>query len=482
MRNSNKLQRLPLYVDLDGTLIFTDCLYESFLRLLRLNPLAIFLAFIWLLKGGRQYMKAQIAERVDINVKILPYNQPLIDWLKLEKAGGREIILATASHIKYAQAVAQYLGLFDRVLASDESFNLKGSNKLLRLQQQSGETGFAYAGDSKADLKVWAEAKAAIVVSSSERFKQTVAGLTMLENSFPTPQRAFSLSVMRPHQWLKNVLLFVPIFTSHHLLDEPYLTDALIAFVSLSLCASSVYILNDLLDIEEDRLHHHKHLRPFSAGTASIVGGIVMLLLLLLAAMILSTFVGQSFMLWLGVYYILTLAYSLNLKRIKIVDILVLAGLYTIRIAAGAAAVGVPLSGWLLTFSMCFFLSLSMVKRYADLVALKQAGVSGVLPGRRYHTDDIPLIQRLGLSVAYLSVLVLALYVNSDAVLPGYEYPQRLWWLLPLFFIWVNRIWWAAHENKIHTDPVLFVIRDRWSQVTLLALVLVVFFATGARG
>ncbi len=469
---------VPLFVDLDGTLIFSDCLYESFLRLFRLNPLAIFLAFVWLFKGGREYMKAQIAQRVDIDVKLLPYNLPLLDWLREEKAKGREIILATASHIKYAQAVADHLELFDRVLASDQNFNLKGANKLQRLKQASDDRKFDYAGDSQADLKVWIEARAAVVVSSSKQFIQSVQALVPVEQVFPSTLRGFSLAALRPHQWLKNVLLFVPVFTSHHLLDGPSLVNALIAFVALSMCASSVYILNDLLDIEEDRLHHHKRERPFAAGKASIVGGIVMLVCLLLGAILLAAVVGKGFVLWLGFYYALTLSYSLHLKRVMIVDILLLAGLYTIRIAAGAAAINVALSGWLLGFSMLFFLSLSMVKRYADLILLRNAGVSGNLPGRSYHTRDIRLIQRLGLATAYLAVGVLALYVNSEAVVGLYRDPQLLWLLVPLAFIWVNRVWWAAHQGEIQNDPVLFVIKDHFSQVMLVALALVVFAAT----
>lgn len=478
MSDSTIHQDVPIFVDLDGTLIFSDCLYESFLRLFRLNPLAIFLALVWLFKGGREYMKAQIAQRVDIDVKLLPYNQTLISWLRDEKARGREIILATASHIKYAQAVADHLELFDQVLASDQGFNLKGANKLQRIKQVSGDRGFDYAGDSQADLKVWIAARAAVVISSSTRFVQSVQALVPVDQIFPSSLRGFSLAALRPHQWMKNVLLFVPIFTSHHLLDEPYLVNALIAFVAMSMCASSVYILNDLLDIEEDRLHQHKRERPFAAGKASIVGGIVTQLCLLLGAMLLAMLVGHAFLLWLGLYYVLTLSYSLHLKRVMIVDILLLASLYTIRIAAGAAAISVVLSGWLLGFSMLFFLSLSLVKRYADLVMLKNSGVIGYLPGRRYHTRDIHLLQWLGLASAYLSVGVLILYVNSDAVVSLYQDPWLLWLLVPLVFIWVNRVWWAAHQGEIHNDPVLFVIKDHFSQVMLVALVLVVFAAS----
>jgi 4-hydroxybenzoate polyprenyltransferase/phosphoserine phosphatase len=468
---------IPLYVDLDGTLIYSDCLYESFLRLLRINPFAMLLAFYWLIKGGRQYMKAQIAERVDINIQTLPYNEALIDWLSQEKSSGRDIILATASHHKYAEAIAAHLGLFIRVLASDQHVNLKGSNKARCLVDEAGEKGFDYVGDSNADLKVWAAARSGIIVSNSDKLIRSARTVTRIDRIFPGIRCKYSFKALRPHQWLKNVLLFVPLLTSHAFFDAYALQTALIAFISFSMCASSVYILNDLLDLEEDRQHHHKQNRPFAAGQASIVGGIIVLLVLLVSGFAIAAWVGPDFLVWLGLYYALTLAYSLKLKRVKMVDILVLASLYTIRIVAGAASVNVPLSGWLLTFSMLFFLSLSLVKRYADLVSMKQAGMSGSIPGRQYHTRDSRLIQWLGLISGSLAVLVLALYVGSDDALALYTHTILLWLLVPLIFIWICRVWWAAHENKIHSDPVLFVIRDHFSMFMLCCILLVVVIA-----
>ncbi len=477
MSEPTRFKGVPVYVDLDGTLIFSDCLYESFLRLLRVNPFAIFLAFFWLIKGGRPYMKAQIAERVDLDVKSLPYNEALIEWLLQEKSRGRDIILATASHRKYARAIGAHLGFFNHVLASDEEINLKGRHKAARLVEEAGEKGFDYAGDSKADLKIWAVAREAIIISNSEKLISSARSLIPVARIFPSKQRGFSPAALRPHQWLKNVLLFVPLLTSHEFLNANALLTALIAFLSLSMCASSVYILNDLLDLEEDRQHHHKQSRPFAAGNASIVGGIIALIGLLVSGFTIALWVSPEFTLWLGFYYALTLAYSLNLKRIKIVDILVLASLYTIRIVAGAAAVNVPLSGWLLAFSMFFFLSLSLVKRYADLISFKNAGETGTIPGRQYNTQDIRLIQWLGLISGSLAVLVLALYVASDDALNLYEKPDLLWILVPMVFLWICRVWWAAHQGKIHSDPVLFVIKDHLSQIMLGFLVLLVVVA-----
>jgi 4-hydroxybenzoate polyprenyltransferase/phosphoserine phosphatase len=477
MSESTLKQTNPLYVDLDGTLIYSDCLYESFLRLLRINPFAIFLAFYWLIKGGRQAMKAQIAARVDINVQTLPYNQELIDWLSQEKSRGRDIIMATASHRKYADAIAVHLGLFSRVLASDEKINLKGSNKARILVGEAGDKGFDYAGDSTADLKVWAAAHSGIIVSNSDKLIRSAREITRIDRIFPDIRCAFSFKALRPHQWLKNVLLFVPLLTSHAFLNGNALLTALVAFISFSMCASSVYILNDLLDLEEDRQHHHKRNRPFAAGQASIVGAIITLLVLLVIGFLIAAWVGPDFVVWLGLYYALTLAYSLKLKRVKMIDILVLASLYTIRIVAGAAAVNVQLSGWLLAFSMCFFLSLSLVKRYADLVSLKSAGNRGSIPGRQYHVRDCRLIQWLGLISGSLAVLVLAFYVGSDDALELYTHTGLLWLLVPLIFIWICRIWWAAHENKIYSDPVLFVIKDRFSQFMLSCILLTVVVA-----
>jgi len=340
----------PLYVDLDGTLIYSDCLYESFLRLVRLNPFAIFLVFAWLLKGGRQYMKAQIAERVDLDIENLPYNEVLIEWLHQQKSEGREIILATASHRKYAELIAAHVGVFSRVLASDQDFNLKGRHKASRLLEEAGEKAFDYAGDSKADLNVWAVACAAIIVSNSAKLVRSARSLTRIERLFPSEQRQFSLAVLRPIQWWKNMLLFVPLITAGQLLNESTVMASLISFVSFSLCASSTYIMHDLLNLEEDRKDRHKKQRPLAAGKLSIIGGIIMLLCLLLGGFAVACRVNPNFMLWLGLYYFLALLYSLYLERIKVADILARLGLYSMRIFAGAAAINAPVSAWMLAF------------------------------------------------------------------------------------------------------------------------------------
>ncbi len=341
---------LPLYVDLDGTLIYSDCLYESFLRLIRLNPFAVFLVFVWLLKGGRQYMKAQIAERVDLDVENLPYNGMLIEWLHKQKSEGREIILATASHRKYAELIAAHVGLFSRVLASDQDFNLKGRHKASRLLEEAGEKAFDYVGDSKADLNVWAVACAAIIVSNSAKLVRSARSLTQIERLFPSEQQQFSLAVLRPMQWWKNVLLFVPLIATGQLLNGSAVVALLTSFIAFSLCASSAYILNDLLKLEEDRKDLHKKQRPLAAGKLSIVGGIIMLLCLLLGGFAVAYCVNPSFMLWLGLYYFLALVYSLYLERIKIADILSRLSLYLIRVFAGAAAINVPVSAWMPAF------------------------------------------------------------------------------------------------------------------------------------
>jgi len=364
------------------------------------------------------------------------------------------------------------------MLATDEGVNLKGRKKARCLVAESGERSFDYVGDSKADLDVWASARAAIVVTTSDALLSAVRKLTSIERHFPVSQHRFSFSAMRPHQWLKNVLLFVPLLTSHEYFHDHPDFAVLIAFISMSLCASSVYILNDLLDLEEDRQHHSKQNRPFAAGAASIAGGIVTAVGLLASAFFLAAWVGRGFTLWLGIYYALTLTYSLYLKRVKIFDIVLLACLYSVRIVAGAEAIRVEPSFWLLTFSMFFFLSLSMVKRYADLVALNLEGVSSLIPGRQYHTEDASLIWRLGVGCGLLSVLVLGFYIASDDVPEVYARAGLLWLTVPLVLLWVSEIWWAAHHGKIHSDPVLFVIEDRYSQLTLAFLVLVVVLAT----
>lgn len=470
----------PLVIDLDGTLIHTDMLHESTLRLLRDAPLEL-LRLPFLLARGKATLKRHVAQHSNFDPAALPYNQTLLDWLQSQRAAGRKLVLCTASDAAIAQAIADHLGLFDEVIASDGNTNVAGKHKAQALRDRFGQGGFDYAGNAAPDLPVWALARKAIVVNGDAALVQKAQAIADVEHIFP-PQRV-GLStlrrMLRVHQWLKNLLLFVPLLAAHQLGNGPAWLALLLAFASFSLCASSVYIANDLLDLESDRLHPRKRLRPFASGQMPVWMGVVFAPLLLLASLLLATFVGGQFLPWLLAYFVLTCAYSWGLKRLVLVDCLTLALLYTLRIIAGAAAVGQVLSFWLLAFSVFLFLSLAFVKRYAELEVQVLSGKQKI-HGRGYHTTDAPLVQTMGIVAGYASVLVLALYLNSDAVLRLYRAPQIIWGAVPVMLFWVSWMWLQAQRGQMHDDPLVFAVKDRASLAAGVAFVAII--AAGAVG
>ena len=470
------LPEYPLCVDLDGTLIHSDLLVESALALLGRNPLYIFAMAFWLLRG-KAHLKREIAQRCEIEVATLPYNTALIEWLRAVK-GQRSLVLCTASDAGYAHAVAAHLGLFAAVLSSDGRSNLSGRHKAAQLVERYGDRGFDYAGNTKADLAVWRHARQAVVVGPSASLGKAAARVTMVERVFERrgPSIRTWAKALRLHQWLKNLLVFLPLLASHRLFNLGAAAQATLAFLAFGLCASGVYLLNDLLDLASDRRHPRKRKRPFAAGTLPLTAGLAAVPVLTVMAFVLALAIAPLFALTLLGYYVLTLGYSFRLKRIVMLDVIVLATLYTIRIVAGAAAIAQPLSFWLLAFSMFIFLSLAMLKRYTELRTLQDSN-HGHASGRGYRVDDLSLIQSLGAASGYLSVLVLALYINSTASEALYHRPQVLWLLCPLLLYWISRVWVVAHRGLMHDDPVIYAVVDRVSRVVLVLGALVVIGA-----
>lgn len=472
---------VPLVIDLDGTLIHTDMLHESTLRLVRDAPLELVRLPFLLAKGGKAVLKRHVAQHSNFDPAALPYNQKLLEWLQGQRAAGRKLVLCTATDVAIAQAIADHLGLFDEVIASDGNTNVAGEHKAQALRERFGQGGFDYAGNAAPDLPVWAQARKSIVVNGDAALVRKAQGIAEVEHVFP-PQRAGLSTVrrmLRVHQWLKNLLLFVPLLAAHQLGNGPAWLALLLAFASFSLCASSVYIANDLLDLESDRLHPRKRLRPFASGQMPVWIGVAIAPLLLLASLLLATFVGGQFMPWLLAYFVVTCAYSWGLKRLVLVDCLTLALLYTLRIVAGAAAVAQPLSFWLLAFSVFLFLSLAFVKRYAELEVQVLRGKQKI-HGRGYHTTDAPLVQTMGIVSGYASALVLALYLNSDAVLQLYRAPQIIWGTVPVMLFWVSWMWLQAQRGQMHDDPLVFAVKDRASLAAGVAFVAIL--AAGAVG
>jgi 4-hydroxybenzoate polyprenyltransferase len=454
----------PLCVDLDGTLIRSDVLLESLLLLVKANALYLLLAVFWLLRRGKAGLKAEIAARVKLDPAALPYNEELLAWLKSERAQGRSLWLCTAANEKLANAVARHVGLFDGVLASDSHNNLAGERKARQLVDWFGRGGFDYCGNERRDIAIWRYARGAIIVNAPVALERQVGADLSVLRTFPATGKRLRAVVraLRPHQWAKNVLVLVPLFAAHRMADLAALADAVLGMVAFCLCASSVYLLNDMLDLEADRAHARKSKRPFAAGDLSLATGFALIPALLAGAVLIAAFLPEKFQWWLTAYYVLTAAYSFALKRLLLIDAVALAGLYTLRIVAGAGAATVALSFWLLLFSVFLFLSLAFVKRYAELDALRRQQRLQAI-GRGYHVEDLAVLQSFGTAAGYLSVLVLALYINSPDIQPLYQHPKAIWMLCGLLLYWISRVWMTAHRGAMHDDPVVYALRDRVS-------------------
>lgn len=458
----------PLVIDLDGTLIHSDLLLESGLSFLKHQPLRFLCPLRWLAKG-KSILKTRLAQAAPVDVAVLPYNQAVLKLIAREKAQGRPIVLATASHRSYAEQIAEHLGVFDRVLATDESINLSAHRKRDALVREYGEGGFDYAGNSQDDLPVWEKARYAYLVNSNGKITRQARLHGNVEDELkpdaPNTLRLWA-KALRLHQWAKNALIFIPLLASHRVLEIDLLFSGVLAFLLFGLCASSVYILNDLLDLEDDRHHASKCRRPFASGALSIGSGLAAFPLLLGGA-----FVGAvlllpwKFSLALAAYYLLTVAYSFWLKRLMTVDVIILAMLYTSRIVAGTFAFEVKLTFWMLAFSMFIFLSLALVKRYAELRDARAKGSEAKTRGRGYFPDDLEMISSLGASSGYLAVMVLALYIQDGSTAAMYHYPQIIWLACPLLLFWITRMWMLTHRGLMHDDPVVFAIKDRTSLV-----------------
>ncbi len=461
---------IPICVDLDGTLVNTDILWESMIKLCKGNPLYLLRLIAWRLRG-RAFLKKKVAERVSVQSEFLPYNQKVLAFLQEAKAQNRPLVLATGSHITEAKKVAQHLGCFEQVFASDGNVNLTRENKQKSLVQAFGEKGFWYIGNSRDDVPCWKKAQAAYFVNTPLRIQKQVANEVPFSEVID--QKKFSWRVLmkqlRVHQWVKNTLLFVPLITSHTFHTA---IDALIAFFSFSFLSSAVYIFNDLCDLESDRQHPTKKDRPLASGALSIQFGIGLIFTLIPLSFCLASLLPERFV-WIVVAYSgLNLSYNLSLKARPILDVLCLSSLYLLRVLGGHAVTGVPLSSWLTTFALFFFLSLALIKRFTEMTTKKNA------VGRGYLVTDATYISILGLTSSAIAILVFALYLNSEQVVKMYRSPEYLWFFIPILFYWINRLWLKAFRQEMHDDPVAFALKDRISYCLLGMILLVVFLAS----
>lgn len=474
-----------LVVDMDGTLLRTDTLHEALFETVSDTP-ARLPAMVGWLAGGKAAFKRRLADLHIADPAALPVNEAVVAHVRAARAEGRRVVLVSAADRRQVAAVAEAVGLFDEAHGTDpaEGPNLSGAAKARFLTARYGAGGFDYMGDSRADLPVWAAARRAITVgagpalrAAAEAAEPDGAGRTgpardrvahIAPPAAATERLKARARALRPHQWLKNVLVFMPALAAH---APGALWPAALAFVCFSLTASSVYLLNDLLDLRADRAHPRKRTRPFAAGTLALAEGAVLAPLLLVAALALAALtLPLAFLGVLGLYYAATLAYSITLKRRLIIDIWVLAGLYTVRILAGAAATGLVLSPWMLGFSMFLFLALAAVKRQAELVDQQAAGGSGA-SGRAYRVEDLPIIAGMAIAGGYVAVLVFALYLNSADVQELYARPVVLWGVCPILLYWISRMVMITHRGGMTDDPLVFAARDRvsWAVVALSA-------------
>ncbi|WP_404402122.1 UbiA family prenyltransferase [Pelagibacterium halotolerans] len=455
--------QIPLVVALNGTLIRGNLLLESIILLVKRSLPTIFLLPVWLM-GGKAAFKEEIARRVSLNLSGLPFNLPFIEHLRRQKARGVRLILATGTHETLARKVADELGLFDDVLAAGNGNNLTGAQKLAALQRRFGATGFDYAGNGPEDCLIWRAARHATVVDAPRRLVAWAGQNADVEHVFPRQRSplALYLRALRVHQWLKNILLFVPLITALRFSDFAALTDLLIGFFAFSFCASSVYVVNDIIDIADDRLHPNKRNRPFASGALPITHGIAMVPLLLVASGVLCLFLPWQFAAILGVYYVATVAYTFGLKRMEAIDIVTLALLYTTRIFAGGAAAHLPISIWLLTFSIFLFLSLAIAKRYTELILMRKNGRQKS-SGRGYRVSDLPMLRAMGVGTGYAAAVVLAVYLDTPHVRAAYTEPALLWVFVPILVLWLTRIWIKTGRAEMHDDPLIFAARDRVS-------------------
>jgi 4-hydroxybenzoate polyprenyltransferase/phosphoserine phosphatase len=463
-----------LVIDLDGTLILSDLLWESIALFLRRHLLRVWLLPLWLWRGKAGF-KQRIAARVELDPAALPYDPQLLAFIREERERGRETVLATGAAGRLAQLVAGHLGLFDRVLATGPGINLTSHNKARELEALYGRGGYDYVGNSRADLPVWLGSRNAYSVTQAP-FRLADGRLTSQLGARRTGAAAALLKALRPRQWLKNLLVFLPMLAGHAL-DAQTVLASLFAFLVFSMCASSAYLLNDALDAQDDRLHPTKRRRPIATGALPLGLALAVSPLLAGAALLLCAIREPLLLLAVGVYFATTVCYSVYLKRLLMVDIVTLALLYTLRVLGGSAATGIVPSFWLLAFSFFLFLSLALLKRNSELTNLERAGKSKTR-GRGYTTADRLPVGIMGVNAAFVAVMVFMLYFNSENVLMLYARPHWLFGTLPLLVFWLGRLWILSFRGEVNEDPVLYVSKDKVSLLVMALCAVLVFIAS----
>lgn len=472
------LSKDTVVVDLDGTLVSTDTLHESILLAMRIAPSAGWRMLLWLMHG-RSHFKHRVAQLAIPDASVLPYRESVIAYVRAKREAGHQVVLATAADRSIAMAVAAHLNLFDAIIASEPGINLKGEHKAKAIREHLGERSFSYIGDTVSDLPIWRDAGTAVVVSSGGSLLRQVrrmkggAHVEVIRDdrrSWRDMARA-----LRLYQWVKNFLIFVPLLTTLRFLDGDAVASATLAFVAFGLLASAGYVVNDLLDIESDRRHPRKSRRPFAAGRIGVMTGAAAACVLLTLGLVISTYLGLTFLAIAIAYLALTFGYSLLLKRYVFVDVITLSVLYTVRVLGGAAAIGDAPSVWLLGFSVFIFFGLALIKRVAELLVATESGIA-VLKGRDYRTSDLPVLAAFGAAASGAAVVVYILFTSAVAHEGRFASPQLLWPGSLGLLYWQARMWVKTFRGEMTDDPIVFTVKDRGSRV-VVALLIAIFLA-----
>lgn len=472
IENSN----IPIIVDLDGTLIKTDSLFELMIQAIKKNPIYL-LYIIYFAVQGPAILKEKINYYASIRVELLPFRKDLIEYLRAESSKGRKIILATGAHKKIANAIIKHLEFFDGVIATDGMVNNTGEKKLEALRLM-GIHVYTYAGDSWIDMPLWKSAYSGILAGVGKKLFQSVEKVTVIEKVFENNSKKTNwLKAIRVHQWLKNLLVFIPLFTAFAFYDFFKLVHVLVAFFAFSLCASATYIFNDILDLENDRLHNKKRFRPFASGEISIKNGIVVSFFMLAASFFIAFKLSNTFMMVLGAYLLLSVSYTYFLKSRIILDVIILAILYTIRIGAGAVAADIKISRWLLAFSLFSFLSLASVKRCAELMSKSGGSENSLLPGRGYRGNDLIVMYPFGIGASLAAIIVYCLFVNSPETVIAYGNNNMLWFAAVGFIYLFMRLWIQTGRGEMHDDPVVHLVEDRGSLCSVFVILAIMSVA-----
>jgi 4-hydroxybenzoate polyprenyltransferase len=466
----------PLCIDLDGTLLKTDTLWETAIAHFKAHPLKSMLLPIWL-SHGKARLKEKLAAAVNLDCASLPYTTELVDYLREQRAAGRELVLVSGCDRAVGERIAQHLGLFTEVITSDGKTNVKGSTKARILNARFGDGGFDYAGNERADFPVWAAARQRLVANASPRITRRLSQMSdeVLEFAPLRSRLRVLIRALRCHQWCKNLLVFLPLLAGHAYLDSRAVGATIAMFIAWCFVASGIYICNDLLDLEADRRHPTKRSRPFASGDLPLSLGLLLAPILLLGGLGIAAFISPGCFGALGAYAIAAVAYSFHLKKRSLVDVFTLAFLFTIRVVAGGIASGCKVTNWLLAFAGFLFLGLAFLKRCSELTRIKALGRTH-LGFRGYGIIDLPVLQMFGVASAFIAIVVLALYISSAVAQTHYAWPSALWAVGPCMLLWLCRLWLATARGEMEDDPIVYSIKD-WVSWLIGLLVLAAFVA-----